>query len=103
MANRARIYRQSKSASQSGMAGTDDWVLDFEPSDQRRPDSLMGWVGSRDTQAQVRLRFDTVEEARAYAENAGLVAEVELPHDRKFKPKAYADNFRFGRTDNWTH
>ncbi len=103
MANRARIYRQPKTAMQSGTAGTLEWVLDFEPSDQRLPDPLMGWIGSRDTQAQVRLRFDTVEEARSYAETAGLTVEVELPHERKIKPKAYADNFKFGRTDNWTH
>lgn len=103
MANRARIYRQPKTAMQSGTAGTQDWVLDFEPAEQRRSDPLMGWTGSADTQTQVSLRFASAEDACAYAEGAGLVAEVEIPHERKIKPKAYADNFKFGRTDNWTH
>jgi hypothetical protein len=100
---RARIFRQPKSAMQSGFAGTQEWVLDFEPTEARRADPLMGWSGSADTQAQLRLRFDTREEAVAYADKEGLVYEVELPQERRFKPKSYAENFRFGRTDNWTH
>ena len=103
MTRRARIFRQPKSAMQSGFAGTQEWVLDFEPTEARRADPLMGWSGSADTQAQLRLRFDTRDEAVAYAEQAGLVYAVELPQERKFKPKAYADNFRYGRMDNWTH
>ena len=100
---RARIFRQEKPATQSGLARVGDWVLDFEPSEQRRSDPLMGWTGSGDTQAQVRLRFDSKDEALAYADAAGLAYEVELPQDRKVKPKAYADNFKFGRSENWTH
>ena len=103
MASRARIYQQPKTAMQSGKAGTHEWLLDFEPTDARRADPLMGWIGSADTQTQVRLRFDTREEAIAYAEKAGLTFEVELPRIRHTKPKAYADNFKFGRRENWTH
>jgi hypothetical protein len=103
MALRARIFRQPKSAMQSGFAGTQEWVLDFESTEARRADPLMGWSGSSDTQAQLRLRFDTREEAVAYAEKEGLNFVVELPQERKFKPKAYADNFRYGRSENWTH
>lgn len=103
MTVRARIYQQPKTAMQSGVAGTHEWLLDFEPSEPRRADPLMGWSGSADTQAQVRLRFDTRSEAVAYAERNELQYQVEIPHTRAFKPKAYADNFRFGRIDNWTH
>ena len=39
----------------------------------------------------------------AYAERRGLAVEVELPRERVIRPKAYADNFRFGRRENWTH
>ena len=65
---RARIYQPPKNAMQSGRAATHEWVLEFEPSSPRRPDPLMGWIGSADTQAQVRLTFPTREEAVAYAE-----------------------------------
>ena len=103
MPNRARIYRQPKTAMQSGRSGTDTWVLDFEPAEARRADPLMGWSGSADTQTQVRLRFDSREEAVAFAEKRGLAYEVELARPVRFRPKAYADNFRFGRQENWTH
>ncbi len=103
MTSYARIYQQPKTAMQSGMAGTQEWVLDFEPSEPRRADPLMGWIGSADTQSQVRLRFDSREEAVAFAERQGFAYEVELPRPRRIRPKSYADNFRFGRAENWTH
>jgi hypothetical protein len=64
----------------------------------------MGWWGSGFTQGQVRLSFDTCEQAVAYAQANGIDFEVEQPPQRKpIKPKAYADNFRYGRAENWTH
>ncbi len=103
MAPRARIFQQPKNAMQSGTARTHDWVLEFEPAEPRKADPLMGWIGSGDTQAQVRLRFDTQEEAVAYAARNGMPYDIELPRPQRFRPKAYADNFRFGRRENWTH
>ena len=102
MAPRARIYRQPKTAMQSGQAGTHEWMLAYEPEAQRH-DPLMGWTGGGDTRGQLHLKFATREEAVAYAEKNGLRYEVELAHDRKVRPKAYADNFKFGRIENWTH
>ncbi len=99
----ARIYQIPKNAMQSGMAKTDDWVLEFEQAEPRRADPLMGWIGSADTQAQVRLVFASRDEAVAYAEREGVAYVVELPHRRVVRPKAYADNFRSGRAENWTH
>ncbi|HVZ07309.1 ETC complex I subunit [Rhodopila sp.] len=100
---RARIFQPPKNAMQSGWAKTHQWVLEFVPNSAKRPDALMGWAGGGDTQTQVRLTFDTREEAISYADTAGLTYEVEIPHHRKVKPKAYADNFRYGRLENWTH
>jgi hypothetical protein len=100
---RARIYQPPKTAMQSGRAATNRWVLEFEPTSPRRPDPLMGWIGSADTQAQVRLHFDTREEAVAYADRNGITYDLELPQVHRPKPKAYADNFRYGRIENWTH
>ena len=103
MAPRARIYQQPKTAMQSGRAGTGEWLLEFEPAAPRRADPLMGWIGSADTRAQVHLRFESREEAVAFATREGLHYEIELPRTRKFVPKSYSDNFRFGRSENWTH
>jgi hypothetical protein len=103
MAARARIYRQPKTAMQSGLAGTHEWLLDYEPSEPARADPLMGWIGGSDTQTQVRLRFATADEAVAYARKNGISYELELARERKVVPKSYSDNFRFGRLENWTH
>ena len=90
----ARIYQRPKTAMQSGKALTDQWVLEFEQSEARRPDPLMGWTGSGDTQAQVRLTFPDKEAAKAYAERHGIAARVYLTPPKSLKLQAYADNFR---------
>jgi hypothetical protein len=100
---KARIYRPAKTAMQSGWAGTQKWQLEFAPSTRREADPLMGWTSSDDTQRQLRLTFDTKEEAVAYAEREGIPYIVEPSQERRVQPKAYADNFRFDRIGNWTH
>lgn len=95
-----RIYRPVKNAMQSGRARTRDWVVEFEPSDRKTPDPLMGWNGSRDTRAQVKLTFETKEAAIAYAQKHGYTYELKdsepVPPPA---PKAYADNFRYDRVE----
>ncbi len=90
----ARIYQRPKNAMQSGKARIDDWVLEFEQSEARRADPLMGWTGSGDTQAQVQLTFESKEAAKAYAEKYGIGARVHATPTRTLKLQAYADNFR---------
>lgn len=90
----AVIYQRPKSAMQSGRARTDEWVLEFEQSEARRPDPLMGWTGSGDTQAQVRLNFPSKDAAKAYAEKHGIAARVYATPRTHLKLQAYADNFR---------
>jgi hypothetical protein len=93
----ARIHRPVKNAMQSGRAQTRKWVLDYEQATPRIPDPLMGWSSAKDTLNEVRVRFDTLEEAIAFADKNGLDYTVITPQDPKFKPKAYADNFRYDR------
>ena len=101
---RVRIFQRPKTAMQSGVAGTENWVLEFAPTLPEVNDPLMGWWGRGDTRGQVKLRFDTREQAVAYAEANGFAYDVEIPPAPvKHKPKVYADNFRFGRSENWTH
>lgn len=90
----ARIYQRPKNAMQSGKALTDQWILEFEQAEARRPDPLMGWTGSGDTQVQVQLRFATCEEAQAYAEKYGIAARVHATPLKTLKIQAYADNFK---------
>ena len=94
---RARIYRPTKTAMQSGRAQARKWILEYEAATPRRPDPLMGWASADDTLNEVQLRFDTCDEAVAFAERLGLEYAVIAPHDTAKKLKSYADNFRYDR------
>ena len=100
----ARIYKPAKTAMQSGKAKTARWVLEFEAETARRIDPLMGWTsGDEITSGQVRLNFDSQEEAVAYAERHGLPFRLDPEHQPMPQPKAYSDNFSFRRRKPWTH
>ena len=99
----ARIYKPTKTAMQSGKAKTREWLLEFEPASARRPDPHTGWISSTDMDGQVRLHFDTMEEAAAYAERHGIAFQVFKAHERATIIKAYADNFAFNRKQPWSH
>lgn len=102
---RARIYKPAKTAMSSGQAKTHDWVLEFTASEARKVDPLMGWTSSGDTQAQVRMRFETKEAALDYAEAHGIDALVTEPKSRKpnIRPGGYGENFATNRRGAWTH
>ena len=99
----ARIYKPAKTTMQSGRAKFQEWVLEFERASARKPDPLMGWSRSNDTQSQVVLRFDTQEEAVAYAQRHDIPFQVFPPKETKLIIKAYADNFAYQRKEPWTH
>ena len=90
----ARITQRSKPGMQGGRARTTEWLLEFESGSRRRPDPLMGWSGGADTQEQVRLVFQTLEAAQAYAEREGVNYHVAPSAEPKLKLQSYADNFK---------
>ena len=99
----ARIFLPARNAMQSGRANTKEWVLEFEPASARSPDPLMGWTQTTDMNGQVRIAFDTREEAVAYAQRHGIPFEVIATPAHRRNVKAYADNFAFTRREPWTH
>ena len=99
----ARIYKPAKTAMQSARAKTKEWVLDYEPATPQEIEPLMGWTSSNDMLSQVRLFFETKEEAIDYAQKNGIPFRIFEPHPRAFIKKSYADNFKFGRIGSWTH
>jgi len=99
----ARIYRPSKTAMQSGTAKAKDWLLDYEPEQAREIEPLMGWTSSADMRQQVRLRFDSADEAIAYCERYGIVYQVFEVKAPVRRPMSYSDNFAFRRREAWTH
>ncbi len=88
---------------QSGTAATDKWIIEYEPSLRPLADPLMGYNSSADMRRQIRLEFDTREEAIAYAERNRIPYRVFEAHEPERKKISYADNFRFGRPQPWTH
>ena len=99
----ARIYKPAKTAMQSGLAKTKDWMLDFEPEAPRTVEPLMGWTSSGDMRQQVRMRFPTKEEAIAYCERHGVAYQVTEETLQTRHGMSYSDNFSFKRRDAWTH
>jgi hypothetical protein len=63
----------------------------------------MGWTSSSDTKAQVKLRFDTKEEAIGYCERNGTPYQVSEDKPSARRAISYSDNFAFRRRDAWTH
>ena len=84
--------------------GSDGYTL-FVNETGRDIDPLMGWTGSDDTQAQVRMRFATRDEAVAYAKEHGLDYVVVEPNKRglNIRPRGYGENFAPDRRAPWTH
>jgi hypothetical protein len=99
----ARIYKPAKTAMQSGAAKTERWLLEFEPEAARGFDPLMGTVSSTDMKSQVKLWFDTKEDAAAYARKNGIAFRIEEPQVASRKAVSYSDNFKFNRVGQWTH
>ncbi len=94
-----RIYQPAKNAMQSGRANSRKWVLEFEPQAAKEIDPLMGWTGSADPGAQVRMAFDTREDAVAFAERKGFSVRLHEPKARRVQAKSYSDNFKFDRVE----
>jgi len=102
---RARIYKPSRTAMSSGMAKTKRWVLEFVAETGREIDPLMGWTSSDDTQAQVKLSFETKEAALDYAKEHGIDVTVQAANRRNanIRPGGYGENFATNRRGAWTH
>lgn len=99
----ARIYRPARNAMQSGKGKSKQWVLVYEPETPRTIDPLMGYTSSSDMRQQVRLSFESLEAAEAYAQRNGIPYAVQPAHEPTPKRVSYPDNFRADRKTPWTH
>ncbi len=92
---KARIYKPSKTAMQSGTARTHKWVLEYEPEAAKGPEPLMGWTAAGDTVGQVSLKFTSLDMAKKFAEDKGLAYTVLAERSKTIRPRNYGDNFRY--------
>jgi hypothetical protein len=92
----AYIYQPARSVMQSAPVLKQKWVLEFAPWSRREIEPLMGWTSSGDPFASIpQLRFPDRESAIEFAERQGWSYVVRDPPVRRFRPKSYADNFRY--------
>lgn len=100
---KAIIYKQIKSAVQSGMKNTHAWILEFINYESRYINPLTGWTANIDTEVmEVKLMFNSKEKAIEYISKRNIVYEV-IDNDmedantkiiRKNKRKrTYVDNY----------
>ena len=99
----ARIFKPARTAMQSGNAAAEKWVLEYEPELRPAADPLMGYTSSADMRRQIRVEFDTSDEAVQYALRNGIPFTVSEAKEPGVKKLSYSDNFRFGRPEPWTH
>ncbi len=89
---KAKIYKPSKTAMQSGMKKFDKWIIEFITDDPGR-NPLMGWESSSDTYSELNLEFKSKDLAIEYAKKNNVDYELIEPKKRKISKKSYADNF----------
>ena len=92
MRKKAKLYRPSKTAMQSGTRKYNKWVLEYITDDPGR-NPLMGWESSTDTYTELKLEFKSREVAINYAKRNNIEYELIEPKNRKLFKKTYADNF----------
>jgi len=92
MKQKAKIYQPTKTAMQSGKARTKFWILEFNKSNSNK-DFVMGWTSSSNTDEQIKLKFETQEQAITYAKENSIQFDLITNKKNKLIIKAYADNF----------
>jgi len=89
---KAKIYKPSKSAMQSGQKKYEKWILEFI-TDKPGINPLMGWESSSDTYSELNLEFSSKELAVEYANKNEINFDIIEPKERKLIKKSYSDNF----------
>ena len=90
----ARIIEVDRKTTQSGKAKAGRWVLELEREQPLRPDPQTGGSGSGGTGTQLRIAFNSMDEAIAYATRKGLAFHLVPAAPTTLKIQTYADNFR---------
>ena len=98
-----KIYKPTKTSMQSGFKKTKLWLAEYISDVEKVKDLLMGWNSSLDTKTQIKLFFDTKDQAILWAKNNNYQYYVDEPKTKKIKPKSYTSNFDFYRKEPWTH
>ena len=97
------IKRPSKTNMQSGLKKTKLWIIEFEFDLSLKKDVLMGWNSSKNTTKQLKLNFDSLDDAISWCQKNSYQYRVVDQTFKSVKPKSYASNFSNTRKTSWTH
>ena len=97
------IKRPSKTNMQSGLKKTKSWIIEFEFDPSLKKDVLMGWNSSKNTTKQLKLNFDTLDDAISWCQKNTYQYRIVDQTYKQVKPKSYASNFSNNRKTSWTH
>ncbi len=93
MTTYVNIYKTTKVSTQSGKGKADRWCLEVCASEIKKQDPITGWFGSGDTATNLKLYFETSEQAVDYCTKNDLSYDLQPPTQKKITPKSYTDNF----------
>ena len=89
---KAKIFKPSKTAMQSGLAKSHKWVIEYI-TNETGINPLMGWESSTDTMSEIKLEFTSKDKAIEYAKKNKIEYEIIDEKKRKIIKKSYSDNF----------
>ena len=89
---KAKIYKPTKTSMQSGNGKTKRWILEYI-DDSISINPLMGWESSSNTLSELKLFFDTKDQAIEYANKNKIEFILIENNQRSFVKKSYTDNF----------
>ena len=89
---KAKIYKPSKTAMQSGTKKYEKWIIEFV-TEKPGTNPLMGWESSTDTFTELKMEFSSKDLAIEYAKKNNVDYEIIESKKRKTVKKSYADNF----------
>ena len=90
--NKAIIYIPNRNPMQSGTAKKNKWILEFVTANPTK-NPLMGWESSSNTLSELKLFFDSKDQAIDYANKNKIEFVVIENNQRSFVKKSYTDNF----------
>ena len=94
---KVKIYKPSKSVTQSGLIKSKSWIVEYPQDSDLGFDNLTGWAKSDNTAKQIQLKFKNFEEALKFVKKNKLNYIVIPSREKRIKIKSYSDNFKYNR------
>jgi len=91
---KVKITNLARNPMQSGLGKKDLWVLTYKEDEQvRNINNLTGWTSCNDIKTQLRLKFNSKEDAIEYAKSQNFEYVIVEAKSSKEKAKSYVSNF----------